>query len=1434
MDLRVVVRVDGADHDVVVRSGPGHLVAEVAAALAEHFRSADRRLSCLRLGGPLDPGAEWGGCRLRHGDRLELADSGRVDVPRSSSAVRLVIVGGPASGTSVALGQGRHVVGRGPGADVELQDTFASRRHFAVDVDGSSVRLTDQRSSNGTFVEGTEIADGQLYRLGETVEFGSSLVVFEPVATAVESPSLREADGHVLFSRPPRMRPPVLEEAVQLPAPPTLTGRARIPIQSALAPLLMAAVYLLIPGQHGASVIVMAASGGLSAVLAVGSVLSGSLGGRRRFRRRQAEFRRDLVTAREMAAAGFDREQRLRRAAHPAPDVLLRRVSTVADSLWERRTEDPDFLTLRVGFGDAPALRRLEVSGEGAPHLRAEVEELAQRYAVSPAVPITVDLTKDGVLGIVGPGRGVSALGSWLVVQAAVEHSPKDLHVCAVVPDDPSWRWIARLPHANPNARLFDAPLIAPDRGRGEVLVDRLGALVRSRSDARSGLQRVFQPSVLVVLDGSTGLAPSMLEGLLRDGPSVGVFTIWLGDVVRHLPGHCRVYVDIEGASVVHPGAAQEQRLAGVDAVSDALCAEVAGALMGVADVAAASAVDSIPRVAPLLDLVDGDVTAAGVVERWSSWTDAELSATLGQGVGGPFRMSLRRDGPHALIGGTTGAGKSELLQALIASLALNYAPTQLNFLLVDYKGGAAFKDCAKLPHTVGLVTDLDGGLVRRALTSLNAELHRREAVLKEANVKDQVDMELRHTAAALPNLVVVVDEFATLAKELPEFVDGVVDIAQRGRSLGIHLVLATQRPHGAINDNIRGNTNLRIALRVADEADSNDIIGVRDAAALSRDLPGRAYARTGHSEVTAFQTAYVGGHTFAAVADEPGVEILDVSWGEVVRRGPERRVARAEPTDLEVIVEACNRAADQAGIPRQRSPWLPPLPRSIDLESLVGEGGSGGGAAFALADYPERQAQSAAMWCPDDTGSLLVFGGGGSGKSTALRTLLASMAIRNSPSDVHLYGLDFAGHGLAPLGQLPHCGAVIDGDDRERIDRLLDRLVREVRDRRALLAARGATSIAELASRDQGHAPARIVVAMDGFDGFVAQYERLDYGGRIDELPRLINDGRPVGIYFAISVTRRGAASLALVNAVPDRLVLAMSDEDDYASLGLGARLTRGVDLPPGRGFHGTDLVQVAVVGADPRGHAQLRHLELLASRLAARYPQARVPGVHTLPEHVDLASLQAVDPGAVGVDDLDLSVVAVCPADGSLLVVGPRRSGRTNAIAAIATALRSDGRVDELHLICSRREAVATMPVWSSVAVGGEAAGDLIRALLDAPAGKARFGDRRKVLFIDDAEELSDYATDDGLVKLLRSGDDRGVSIIAATDTQFAHRAFGGWLSELKRLRRALILQPDLDLDGDLIAAKLPRTATRWVPGRGFLADSSGLRLVQIAREA
>jgi DNA segregation ATPase FtsK/SpoIIIE, S-DNA-T family len=339
---------------------------------------------------------------------------------------------------------------------------------------------------------------------------------------------------------------------------------------------------------------------------------------------------------------------------------------------------------------------------------------------------------------------------------------------------------------------------------------------------------------------------------ILRDGPKVGIYSICIDDDERSLSEEATAVVVVyaDGSADLRRSPQDISHKTRLDVIGQDWFERTARALAPIRDTGGDEE-DALPQAARLTEVLE--LEPVGPEQFLSRWAGAARStrATLGVSFDGPFSIDLVVDGPHGLVAGTTGAGKSELLQTIVASLAVANRPDAMNFVLVDYKGGAAFKDAVRLPHTVGMVTDLDAHLVERALTSLGAELTRREHMLAAVGAKDIDDYfeaGSRRGAEPMPRLLIVIDEFASMVRELPDFVAGLVNIAQRGRSLGIHLILATQRPSGVVSGEIRANTNLRISLRVTDTADSGDIIGVPDAAQISASTPGRAYVRLGHA----------------------------------------------------------------------------------------------------------------------------------------------------------------------------------------------------------------------------------------------------------------------------------------------------------------------------------------------------------------------------------------------------------------------------------------------------------------------------------------------------------------------------------------------------------------------------------------------------------
>ena len=1380
MELRVTVEAPGvAAIDLLVEANSEARAGELTGALSEQLGVAARSLRIRRTGLILAPELPLADADLRDGDRLELLgghEGTLADTVARDTVAELLVTGGPEAGRRLPLTAGRHVVGRGPGADIVVPDPSMSRRHLVFDVARDEIQVGDAGSSNGTFLEGRELAEPLPLLDGQIVEAGRSTFTLGGLGAPTAATGMPAAGGRIAFNRPPRVGGslPAGDHVVTLP--PVQDDAIHLPIGALLVPLAIGGILIAVTG----NLLLLS-----FALLAPAMALVNFLDRRRtsvgRHGRAVREFRAQVTTLADALVTARADELKARRAAAPDLVALRQRVERLDPRLWERRPGDADALELRVGTADLPSSIHAEVSGAGYADLRAEAEQLLTASETLHGVPVTARLQAT-VLGLCGPAAVVESLARSLILQAAALHSPYDLRIaCAVTASQP-WDWVGWLPHA----------------GRGSV--------AQGASAGRTLLERIARDDdpTLVVMDGALRIEPSLAAAAAAAGGAV----IWLDTAVSRLPGSAGLIAELDTAVArlrltdVTDGA--EIADVSADGVGREAAEEIAR-LLAPLDDAGGDSGGEIPRRVSLLDLLElDDPDPAAIGRRWSLSVD-HLRAPVGMGPSGPYEIDAGAvEGLRLLLGGMPGSGKSELLQTLIVSLAATHPPDRLAFLLIDYKGGAAFRDCIDLPHVAGLVTDLDEHLAERARASLRAELRHREQALHRAGVRSLRELAARGGPDVPPALLIVIDEFAALVREVPSFVETLVDVAQRGRSLGLHLVLATQRPRGVVSDGLRANANLRIAMRMSDRAESTDILEVGDAAAIPADLPGRALALTGRlvdgsPELTPFQAAYVSGLTAAVDAARVRVTPLRRAAAPGSRAAVLSGAGGEHASDLHRLVSACAEAAADARMARPRPPWLEPLPDHLALDD-VWEPGSG--VVLGLLDEPDALRQTPFAFTPEVDGSMLIYGASGAGKTTALQTVGLSLARGGSPADVQLYGLDFASGALRALEALPHCGSVVCAGEDERIIRLLSRLDDELIRRKAAATCEP-----------------RIVVLVDGLAGFTGTFERVDYGEPVSALVRLAAEGRALGIHVVATAQRRAEVPSALGGVVQLRVVLRLADPGEYASLGVPRRALAGAQLPPGRGFVGDGLeLQVAAPGdLDAAGRELARRTRLKAPAvgvLAEKYLRDRLPA----PD----ARLEAV----IGIDDASLKPAVLRLADGGALVAGGARTGKTTALATIVASLAGGPGALPLHLIALRREALAELSVWSSLAIGVDEGAERLATIVatSEPA----------IIVIDDAVSFSEGLAAASCAALLNRGRDEPVRIIAAAETRALGGVFGGWLRDLRGEGRGLLLSPNLDVDGDLLGVRLPRTSRSRGPfpaGRGFLVARGIAALVQVA---
>ena len=659
------------------------------------------------------------------------------DASRPAAAV-IRVLSGVDAGKEFQLPTGAAVIGRERGCEIRLTDDLVSRRHARLNI-GHTIEIVDLGSANGVLIDDLAVPRSIL-RAADVVQVGDTRLSVR----LLQGTAAASADGPATaFVRPPRVEPIFTGRTFEAPEPPERSRGQRFPMVSLLAPLLMGAVLYYVT-KNASSLIFI----GLSPLMLIGNNVEGRLARRSEYKQALAEFNEDVDSLIADLDLSAQEEVRARLVEQPAMAECAEAVRRGTDLLWMRRPGERGFGTVRLGLGRRPSRTTIEYPKlkRSIRALHAQLVQRTQSYASVDGVPVVGDLGRTAI-GVAGPRALTADVARGLLLQVIATHSPAELAVGVISSTHTvaDWEWLKWLPHTSSTQSPVTARLLTASAGTGGALVSQVEELIGSRSAATD---EVTVPAILLVVDSGAPVEHARLVAIAEAGPKVGVYVVWLGDEVAAIPAACTTFLDLGRDTVtgavgyVHEGVVVTPITADRLSVGDAT--DLARQLAPVTDIGARSVDESdLPRAVGLLTLTGPELAASpeSVIERWNENRSivtgplapakpprhaGNLRAVIGQTGADAHALDLRTDGPHALVGGTTGAGKSELLQTWILAMAAAHSPQRLTFLLVDYKGGSAFRDCVDLPHTVGLVTDLSPHLVRRALTSLSAELRYR------------------------------------------------------------------------------------------------------------------------------------------------------------------------------------------------------------------------------------------------------------------------------------------------------------------------------------------------------------------------------------------------------------------------------------------------------------------------------------------------------------------------------------------------------------------------------------------------------------------------------------------------------------------------------------------------------------------------------------
>ncbi|MGP8298271.1 type VII secretion protein EccCa [Streptomyces inhibens] len=1146
-----------------------------------------------------------------------------------------------------------------------------------------------------------------------------------------------------LIHRPARTtRPPAASAARIIEAPPNLPEGKAGNIAMSLLPVagVMSSVVMM-------TVVRNSQFAGLGAIILVVTVI-GSValvfsqrGKAQRTRRTQREaYLAYLEDLREELSTEERRRREHADVLNPPPPALYDIVRDPA-RLWERRRVDGDFLRVRVGTGEMP-VRDLQVAQQGSSVLTPpdrfmlnEASALMARFRTGTELPLTVPLDRVGNVSVIGPREDCLRVARALLVQAAALHAPDDVVMALAVPGDrlADWEWAKWMPHLL-DTEQYDGPVaarrIAPSTPQ---LARQLGPELRRRASYAAEVRRGLSGNdalsmtsrLLVVADGHGQDAVD----LPRPDEAVGLRE--MGVTVLHLleqrvqePGHVGVRITVDGDQVVIEDLRAQEQVSSHGTVDEVSIPFVEGLARMLAPLRlSAESLTDAPLTGPV-DFAEllgvDDVAQLDLSHLWAPRGErAFLRVPIGiNDSHEPVLLDLKESselgmGPHGLCVGATGSGKSELLRTIVLALVTTHPPEDLALVLVDYKGGATFAPFANLPHVAGVITNLENqaGLVERVHASLAGEVKRRQQVLKDAgNIADIGDYAAlrasrRPDLEALPHLFVVIDEFGELLTAKPDFIDLFLSIGRIGRSIGVHLLLSSQRIEGGHLKGLDTYLSYRLGLRTFSADESRTVLDTADAFHLPP-LPGFGYLKVDTSHYDRFKASYVSG-AYRGPAQRPGDEdsgplALPYDTFNTLSHAEdsdaqEPKVRRREmgPTELGVMVE---QLANAAGAVRRI--WLPPLPDAIALDAVAGPldvGARGMQLAgrrgplevpLGLLDDPARQWQG--QWFLDLTvagGHAAVIGGPQSGKTTLLRTLVLSLALTHTPQEVGVYGLDLVGGGLAAVSGLPHVGGVAGRVDRERVARTVDEVRSMLAAREGLFREHGIDSVGQLrdlhaAGRLPQLASAEIVLVIDGFGALRDDFEELE-----DDVADILQRGGGYGIHVVAGMLRWNDVRIAVQSNFGTRVELRLNDPSE-SSIDSKLAVTLSPDEPGRVLTAGRLFAQVALPRTDSLADTADMGavLERAARTIRATWSGEVAQPVRVLPHVLEphLLPGPVAEPQRVpiGLDQTALEPVLLdlFQHDQHLLIMGDSECGKTNLLKTIAGGLIERYSEDEL----------------------------------------------------------------------------------------------------------------------------------------------------------
>lgn len=1171
-------------------------------------------------------------------------------------------------------------IGRDEKSSIWYSNNYVSGNHATISYSGNGFFIRDNNSTNNTYVNGKAIKEQQLL-IGDVVYIMGLQMVFTNQGFFLNNPDGRvtintldlqafhapafQNNGENEFEefpteyyyRAPRFKHDVDEYELKVDAPPNNQDNDEVPMIMLIGPSMTMGMASIASGVF--TVISAIERGNFSSaipslVMCV-SMLLGTLMWpiitkmyQKRLRKRKEERRQETYTAylnqlEQLVAREIAHQEQILHSNDVNTDICVKRIMAESPQIWERTPKHTDFLSLRLGCGNLPLKAKIQYSERrfvvDQDNLTEMMYDFGEQQRELKNVPICLPLVERFVSGIFGDKSILYFYAKSLILQLVTLHSYDEVKIVLIYDESRAkdFSFVRWLPHTMNNEHTLR--YIATNTDEAKELSGILDPIIEYRKDLSSSKLEDESPYyVIVCLDKELASKTECVRRVLENKDNIKFSVLSFFERLVDLPKECTAVTEVKS---------NNGNLTMINDVSELpipfkIDAPKAIDIQGATRVLANTFVDTngshftFPKKYTFFEMLDiGMIEHLNISDNWiSNDPTKSLSATIGiDKYGEPFKLDLheRAHGPHGLVAGMTGSGKSEFIISYILSMAVNFHPYEVAFILIDYKGGGMAKSFETIPHTAGVITNLDGNGIKRSLASMRSELHRREKIFRDTSKKyniSNIDIYKYQklyregkVAEPLPHLFIISDEFAELKKEQPDFMTELTSTARVGRSLGVHLILATQKPGGVVDDQIRSNSRFKICLKVQDSSDSQEMLGRPEAAALVD--TGRFYLQVGYNELFEIgQSAWAGAPYYPSqktIKDrDDAVSVINTNGRVIAEANTDRFSNYVDPPkQLDVITSYIAKYCEEEHI-RWWKMWLDPIKPVICVDKLADKYKGTSCGKFELApivgelDDPAHQRQDILRVPLTDEGNAIVYGSAGNGKAMFLEAMCYSIMREHRPNEVNIYIMDFGSETFTAFAESPFVGDVILSYETEKINNLFKLMAGKLDTRKKRFAEYGG-SLAQYNEHARTPEP-NIVVIINNYAAFHELFEE-----KSEVVSYLTREGTKYGIYFVLSCTGTNNVRFNMLQNFKLLYCLQMNNTDDYSTV---VGKTEGLypEKYKGRGIFRIDkdtLVefQTASIIENALPYSAIRNYCKQLSETFSGYHAQRVP---VLPEKV------------------------------------------------------------------------------------------------------------------------------------------------------------------------------------------------------------------------